>query len=152
MQTFRPAEVDLESVAKAAGGFESARSPEAPVTRSAVKVESPEGGLRSGVWEATSGRRDFVFTVDEWAYILEGEAHVTASGRTHVLQAGDVFYAPAGERMSWVVPTYVRKVWVHRRPPLMGRIKRKVRKLLAMHSVIVSAAAATPVIEAIALV
>lgn len=152
MQTFRPAEVDLELLAEPAGGFEGVRGPEAPVTRSAVKVESPEGGLRSGVWEASSGQREFVFSYDEWAYILEGEAHVTASGRTHVLQAGDVFYAPAGERMSWVVPTYVRKVWVHRRPPLVGRIKRKLRKLIPMHSVIVSTAAATHVIDAIALV
>ena len=137
MQTFRPAEVDLASVVKPARGFDNAKGPDAPVTRSAVKVESPEGGLRSGVWEATTGRREFVYSYDEWAYILEGEAHVTASGRTHVLQAGDVFYTPAGERMSWVVPTYVRKVWVHRRPPLAGRIKRKVRKLLAIHTVVV---------------
>ena len=95
MQTFRPAEVDLESLAEPAGGFEGVRGPEAPVTRSAVKVESPEGGLRSGVWEASSGQREFVFSYDEWAYILEGEAHVTASGsdprtagRRRLLRAG----------------------------------------------------------------
>jgi uncharacterized cupin superfamily protein len=136
MRTFRPAEVDLASVTKPARGFGSnpdGGSPDSPVTRSAVRLESPEGGLRSGVWESSAGRKEFVFPVDEWAYILDGEAQVTASGETHILHAGDVFYTPAGERMAWLVPNYVRKVWVHRRPPLPGRIKRKVRKVLARH-------------------
>ena len=136
MQTFRPAEVDLTSVTKPARGFGGSAGgadPDAPVTRSAARLESSEGGLRSGVWESTAGRKEYVFPVDEWAYILDGEAQVTASGVTHNLQAGDVFYTPAGEQMSWFVPNYVRKVWVHRRPPLPGRIKRKVRKVIAKY-------------------
>jgi len=131
MQTFRPADVDLASESKPAPGFggSGGGDPDAPVTRSSARVESSEGGLRSGVWESTAGRKEYVFPVDEWAYILDGEAQVTAAGQTYHLQAGDVFYTPAGERMSWFVPTYVRKLWVHRRPPLRGRITRKVRKI-----------------------
>jgi uncharacterized cupin superfamily protein len=87
--------------------------------------------LRSSVWESDAGAADYVFSVDEWAYILEGEATVTASGATHELRAGDAFYTPAGERMTWVVAAHVRKVWVHRRPPIAGRIRRKLARLVA---------------------
>ena len=62
MQTFRPADVDLAAVTKPARGFSSnadAGSPDAPVTRSAVRLESSEGGLRSGVWESYGGAQGF---------------------------------------------------------------------------------------------
>jgi uncharacterized cupin superfamily protein len=141
MRVFRPADVDLASATKPARGFDGRAGadapPDAPVTRSLARVESPDGGLRSGVWDSSSGRKEFVFSVDEWAYILEGEARVTAAGETHVLHAGDVFYTPAGERMTWEVPSHVRKVWVHRRPPLPGRIRRKLRKVLAERGLLV---------------
>ena len=130
MQVFRPADVDLEDPAAPDDGFAQAAGPGAPVTRSGVRIESVERGLRSGVWESGPGTAEYVFSIDEWAYILDGEASVTAAGTTHQLSAGDVFYTPAGERMSWVVPTHVRKVWVHRRPPLPGRIRRKLAKVL----------------------
>jgi hypothetical protein len=29
------------------------------------------------------------------------------------------------------VPAHVRKVWVHRRPPLPGRIRRKLGRMLS---------------------
>ncbi len=134
MKTFRPADVDLASPAKPDSDFGDGGAgggPGAPVTRSVARLEASDGGLRSGVWDSSAGQKDFVFATDEWAYILEGEAEVTAAGKTHVLRAGDVFYTPAGERMSWVVPSYVRKVWVHRRPPFIGRVRRKLRRILA---------------------
>ncbi len=129
MQTFRPADVDLEATSSAAQGFGAGSGPGSPATRSEARIESRDRGLRSGVWESGPGTAEYVFSVDEWAYILDGEAHVTAAGATHVLRAGDVFYTPAGERMSWTVPHFVRKVWVHRRPPLLGRIRRKLARL-----------------------
>jgi uncharacterized cupin superfamily protein len=130
MQVFRPADVDLADPGTSDDGFARAAGPDAPVTRSGVRIESAERGLRSGVWESGAGTAEYVFSIDEWAYILEGEASVTAAGTTHQLRAGDVFYTPAGERMTWVVPAHVRKVWVHRRPPLPGRIRRKVSRML----------------------
>ena len=142
MRVFRPVEVDLASATKPARGFDGGGGPDGPVARSLVRLESPDGGLRSGVWDSSSGTKEYVFSVDEWAYILEGEAQVTAAGETHVLRAGDVFYTPAGERMTWVVPTHVRKVWVHRRPPLPGRIKRKLRRVLAGRGLLVTLLAA----------
>jgi uncharacterized cupin superfamily protein len=131
VQVFRPSDSDLEATSAADRGFAGASAPGASTTRSIARLQSADGGLRSGVWESGPGTADYVFSVDEWAYILEGEATVTASAATHVLRAGDVFYAPAGERMTWVVPAHVRKVWVHRRPPLAGRVRRKLARLVA---------------------
>ena len=131
MQVFRPSDIDLEGTSAPARGFAGASAPGGVITRSAARLQSADGGLRSGVWESEAGTAEYVFSVDEWAYILEGEATVTASGATHVLRDGDVFYTPAGERMTWVVTAHVRKVWVHRRPPLHGRIRRKLARLVA---------------------
>ncbi len=131
MQVFRPSDIDLEGTTAPARGFAGASAPGGVIARSAARLQSADGGLRSGVWESEAGTAEYVFSVDEWAYILEGEATVTASGATHVLRAGDVFYTPAGERMRWVVTAHVRKVWVHRRPPLRGRIRRKLARLVA---------------------
>ena len=129
MRTFRPDEAELEATTDAPQGFGPATGPGAPVTRSGAYLEARDGGLRSGVWESGPGTADYAFGTDEWAYILDGEAHVTAAGATHVLRAGDVFYTPAGERMSWTVPHFVRKVWVHRRPPLVDRIRSKLARM-----------------------
>ena len=131
MQVFRPSDTDLEATSTAAPGLAGASAPGAAKTRSAARLQSADGGLRSGVWESDAGTSEYVFSVDEWAYILEGEATVTASGATHVLRAGDVFYIPAGERMTMAVAAHVRKVWVHRRPPLPGRIRRRLARLVA---------------------
>ena len=100
MQVFRPSDIDLEGTTAPARGFAGASAPGGVIARSAARLQSADGGLRSGVWESEAGTAEYVFSVDEWAYILEGEATVTASGATHVLRAGDVFYTPAGERMS----------------------------------------------------
>jgi uncharacterized cupin superfamily protein len=131
MQTFRPAEVDLESTGAGHDlGGDGTGAPGA-VARTSRRLEAADGGLISGVWECSAGTKEYVFSTDEWAYVLEGEAHVTADGATHVLRPGDVFYTPAGMQMTWVVPEHVRKVWVHRRPPLRGRVVLKLRRLLA---------------------
>lgn len=131
MQVFRPSDIDLEETSSPDRGFAGASAPGASATRSLARLQSADGGLRSGVWESGAGTADYVFSVDEWALLLDGEATVTASGATHELRAGDVFYTPAGERMTWVVAAHVRKVWVHRRPPLVGRIRRKLARLVA---------------------
>ena len=130
MQVFRPEDVDLSTVPPNPT-FGAPTGDDLPVMRSAVRQESRDGGLRSGIWDSAAGTATFRHTADEWAYILEGEVEVTAAGQTHHLKAGDVFYTPAGETMVWVVPRYIRKVWVHRRPPIVGRIRRKLGRMLA---------------------
>ena len=131
MQVFRPEDIDLATAPDANPSFGAPSGTDLPVMRSVVRQESRDGGLRSGVWDSAAGSATFRHTADEWAYILEGEVQVTAAGEVHQLRAGDVFYTPAGESMVWVVPTYVRKVWVHRRPPIVGRIRRKLGRMLA---------------------
>ena len=129
VQTFRVDQVELVATSDGAFGAQAVGA-SLPATRSHCELVAADGGLRSGIWDSQAGTRSYDFSTDEWAYVLEGEAHVTADGVTHVLRAGDVFYAPAGMRMTWVVPEYVRKVWVHRQPPLRGRIVRKVRRMV----------------------
>lgn len=99
-----------------------------PVVRALECLASADGCIASGVWESTAGKHEFQFDFDEILYFLEGEVHVTAGGKTYTFRAGDVAYVPAGVRMAWDVPRYVRKVWTHRYPRLQ-LLRRALRKL-----------------------
>lgn len=98
-----------------------------PATRTATGTESSDGGLVSGTWESHAGRLDLCLPFDEWVHILEGEAIVTANGRTRTLRAGDAAFFAADLPMTWEIPSYVRKVWVHRhtRRPLPVRVAKR---------------------------
>ncbi len=102
-----------------------------PVCSWLERIESLDGCFRSGLWESAAGRHVIKFDFDEWVHILEGEAHVTALGRTQILREDDVAFFRAGLDMTWMVPTYVRKVWVHRAKPqsLVESVVRKVVRL-----------------------
>jgi uncharacterized cupin superfamily protein len=102
-----------------------------PATRAKERAQTMDGLLRSGVWESGSGRQTFKFEFDEWVHILEGEAHVTAAGETRSLREGDVALFRAGLEMTWEIPEYVRKVWVHRhRRRLLARVARSTKRRL----------------------
>jgi len=81
-----------------------------PVVRALERLASADGRIASGVWDSTAGKHQFQFDFDEILYFVEGEVHVTASGRTYTFRAGDVAFVPAGVQMSWDVPRYIRKV------------------------------------------
>lgn len=100
-----------------------------PVVRALERLASADGRIASGVWDSTAGKHQFQFDFDEILYFIEGEVHVTASGRTYTFRAGDVAFVPAGVRMMWDVPRYIRKVWIHRYPrrALVLRALRKLR-------------------------
>jgi uncharacterized cupin superfamily protein len=102
-----------------------------PVVRALERLASSDGCIASGVWDSTAGRHEFQFDFDEILYFIEGEVHVTASGRTYTFRAGDVAFVRAGVRMSWDVPRYIRKVWIHRYPrrALLRRALRKFRQI-----------------------
>ena len=72
------------------------------------------------------------FDFDEWVHVLEGEAQVTVRGRTRTIKAGDVALFRAGLDMTWDVPKYIRKVWVHRYPrqSLVGRTANFIKRRL----------------------
>lgn len=107
MQLFRPDPVALRSEG-------SPEDSEQLWTNTRRGFQSLDGRLASGEWESGRGQHDIKFDFDEWVYILEGAADVTAQGTTTTLRAGDAAMFRAGLSMSWNVPRYVRKVWVHR--------------------------------------
>lgn len=130
MQSFRPDEPPLGLGRHLPSMCESGEGCGAgPLTRSDTRIESADGGLRSGTWESEAGTQDFVFSYDEWVFILEGEAEVFAAGVKRTLRAGDAAYFPAGLHMTWTVHDRVRKVWVHSRPPLSRRLMARLRRL-----------------------
>jgi uncharacterized cupin superfamily protein len=125
VQTFAPDD-GLVATAPPQGGPEAGL----PVTRAVNRAQTADGLLQSGVWEAGSGTQTFRFDFDEWVHILEGEAHVTAAGETRTLRAGDVALFRAHLEMTWEIPEYVRKVWVHRhRARPLSRIARRGSRL-----------------------
>ncbi|MET0594252.1 MAG: cupin domain-containing protein [Polyangiaceae bacterium] len=100
----------------------------APIVRALERLASLDGAIASGVWDSTAGKQEFQFDFDEVLYFLEGEVHVTAEGKTYTFRAGDVAFVRAGTHMSWDVPKYIRKVWIHRYPR-RARLRRALRKL-----------------------
>ena len=101
-----------------------------PVVRALERLASADGCIASGVWDSTAGKHEFQFDFDEILYFIEGEVHVTANSRTYTFRAGDVAFVRAGVHMSWDVPRYIRKVWIHRYPrrALLRRALRKLRQ------------------------
>jgi len=103
-----------------------------PQARASVGAVSPDGLLRTGLWDCTAGVLDITFGCDEWAHILEGEVIVRSADRTHRLGPGDVALFCKGLPTQWEIPRYVKKLWVHRRsprPPLWLRVVRKLRRI-----------------------
>jgi uncharacterized cupin superfamily protein len=78
-------------------------------------IEDAEGGLYSGIWEATPGKWRIVY--DEWEYfsILSGYSIVTEEGgKAHHLRAGDRMVLRPGFNGSWEVVETTRKDYVIR--------------------------------------
>ena len=103
-----------------------------PECRSLTAVRSHDGAFSSGLWECTAGTLSLTFAFDELIHVLEGEVTIQADEGTRTLRPGDVAFFPKGIRTTWVIPRFLRKVWVHRvhTPTLAERIKaRLVRSL-----------------------
>ncbi|MBW9113006.1 cupin domain-containing protein [Rhizobium cauense] len=78
-------------------------------------LEEANGGLYSGVWEATPGKWRIVY--DEWEYfsVLSGYSIVTEDGGSAVhLRAGDRMILKPGFRGTWEVIETTRKDYVIR--------------------------------------
>jgi uncharacterized cupin superfamily protein len=102
-----------------------------PVVRALECLASADGRIASGMWDSTAGKHEFQFDFDEILCFLEGEVHVTASGQTYTFRTGDVAFVRAGVQMTWDVPRYIRKVWIHRYPrrALILRALRRLRQV-----------------------
>lgn len=78
-------------------------------------VEEAEGGLYSGIWQATPGK--WRIRYDEWEYfhILEGHSIVTSDdGEVFDLKAGDRLILRPGFKGTWEVVETTRKDYVIR--------------------------------------
>jgi uncharacterized protein len=78
-------------------------------------IEEAEGGIYSGIWQATPGKWKIVY--DEWEYfhILEGHSVVTEDGGEAIhLRAGDRLILRPGFKGTWEVIEMTRKDYVIR--------------------------------------
>ncbi|TAU88292.1 cupin domain-containing protein [Rhizobium leguminosarum] len=76
-------------------------------------LEKREGGLYSGIWEATPGKWRIVY--EEWEYfsLLAGHSIVTEEGGEPVhLKAGDRMILRPGFKGTWEVVETTRKDYV----------------------------------------
>ena len=88
-----------------------------PVARTWTSAQSTDQLVTQGVWECTAGKFRWDYTWDEFVMVLEGEAIITPdSGTALTLRAGDFGYFPAGLKVEWHVPQYIRKTFVLRTP------------------------------------
>lgn len=78
-------------------------------------IEEADGGLYSGIWQATPGKWRIVY--DEWEYfhILEGRSIVTSDdGEVFDLGPGDRLILRPGFKGTWEVVETTRKDYVIR--------------------------------------
>jgi len=88
-----------------------------PTARGTVLTQSKDKLLSSGFWSCTAGKFKWVFSWDEFVYVLEGEVTIREEGgATHTLRAGDVAHFPRGLTTHWHVPKFVRKFFTLRTP------------------------------------
>lgn len=86
-----------------------------PTANAWTSAQSDDAKVTQGVWDCTAGKFNWEYTWDEFVMILEGEAIVTAlGGKPVTLRAGDFCYFPAGLKMEWYIPEYVKKTFVIR--------------------------------------
>lgn len=97
-----------------------------PEARAMFLTTSGDSMIRSGIWECTAGKFDWIFAFDEVVQILEGEVHVEAEGQVRILRAGSTAYFPFGLKTHWHVPKYVKKFFTHHYP---SRTKQLARRL-----------------------
>ena len=104
-----------------------------PETRTLDIGRSPDGKFSFNLWDCTAGRFRWVFQSDDFIEILEGTVTITPDGgNARTLTVGDVAYFPGGLATVWEVPTYFKKLSVHRKVhvPLSRRVTGKLRRLL----------------------
>ena len=88
-----------------------------PAARGTVLTQSKDRLVSSGFWSCTAGKFRWVFSLDEFVHILEGEVTIREEGgATHTLKAGDVAHFPRGLTTHWHVPKYVKKFFTLRTP------------------------------------
>lgn len=106
---------DLSGIEPEEGAPAADRIVEGSPTFRTWNLEEAEGGLYSGVWEATPGTWRIVY--DEWEYchILAGHSVITEDGGpARTVRAGDSFILRPGFKGTWQVVETTRKAYVIR--------------------------------------
>jgi len=85
-----------------------------PRARTFMLHADPDGHYACGIWHCSPGRFHWNFGVDEFVYIIDGEARVRYDdGHKIVVRKGDVAHFPKGHCV-WHVTKKVKKVFVMR--------------------------------------
>jgi len=78
-------------------------------------VDEAEGGIYSGIWEATPGKWRIEYDEWEFCHILSGISIITEDdGEARYVSAGDSFILRPGFKGSWEVIETTRKEYVVR--------------------------------------
>ncbi len=78
-------------------------------------VEEADGGLYSGIWEATPGKWRIEYDEWEFCHILTGVSVITEEGHEpRTVRAGDAFVLRPGFKGTWEVLETTRKEYVIR--------------------------------------
>ncbi|MCW2989679.1 MAG: hypothetical protein JWM73_273, partial [Solirubrobacterales bacterium] len=101
-----------------------------PISRYCDLIGSVDDRILVNVWDCTAGRMQFDYWADEVVHILEGEATVVDEhGQVFELRAGDVACFTKGSRLTWTVPTYVRKLAIYSIEPRWRRRLERLRNV-----------------------
>ncbi len=86
------------------------RTTEIRTTTSVPMFKSSDEKFSSGVFSSTAGYAEFdSYRVDEFCYIVSGEATLTAAdGTVTKLKAGDAITIPKGWKGKWVTSGYTK--------------------------------------------
>jgi len=78
-------------------------------------VEEADGGLYSGIWEATPGKWRIEYDEWEFCHILAGVSVITEEGHEpRTVRAGEAFVLRPGFKGTWEVLETTRKEYVIR--------------------------------------
>jgi uncharacterized cupin superfamily protein len=86
------------------------RTTEVRTTTAVPMFKSSDEKFSSGVFSSTAGHVEFdSYRVDEFCYIVSGEATLTAAdGTVTQLKAGDAITIPKGWKGKWVTSGYTK--------------------------------------------
>src|SRR5476651_2157954 len=78
-----------------------------PVARNKVLSTSADGTATTLIWDCTAGRFNWIYSIDETLYILEGSVTLKdPAGNSRLVVAGDTVFFPAGSQAEWTVDSY----------------------------------------------
>lgn len=80
-----------------------------------VIIESADGQLGCGQWKCNPGKFRWEYTVDEFVWLVDGEATISVEGSESItLRKGDTVYFPLGTVAIWNIIRPIHKVFFFR--------------------------------------